>query len=64
VRDGGPRKAIGELVTWPFFIGQWVATGVIFGLGLAPRITRRVAALFLALTGADFLQFAYARIQD
>ena len=63
VRDGGPRKALGELVTCPFCIGQWVATGLIFGLVLAPRVTRLVAATFAALTGADFLQFAYARIQ-
>lgn len=63
VRDGGPRKAIGELVTCPFCVGQWVATGLIFGLVLAPRITRLVAAMFSALTGADFLQFAYARVQ-
>jgi hypothetical protein len=28
---------MGELLTCPFCLGQWVATGLIFGLVLAPR---------------------------
>ncbi len=64
VRGSGPRKAIGELVTCPFCLGLWVATALSFGMVLAPRASRLVAAIFAALTGADFLQFAYDRIQD
>lgn len=60
VRGVGPRKAMGELVTCPFCIGQWIATGLAFGLVLAPRATRLVASVFTSLTVADFLQFAYA----
>lgn len=63
VRGTGPRKALGELVTCPFCLGQWVATGFVFGLVLAPRPTRLAASLFTALTGADFLQLAYAKAQ-
>jgi hypothetical protein len=63
VRGSGPRKAIGELVTCPFCLGLWVATGIAFGLVLAPRPTRLVASIFTALTGADFLQFAYDKVQ-
>lgn len=36
VRGQGPRKAVGELVTCPFCLGQWVATAFAFGLVLAP----------------------------
>jgi Protein of unknown function (DUF1360) len=61
-RDG-PRHAIGELLTCPFCISQWIATGLVFGLALAPRSTRLVTGLFSALSGADFLQFAYALAQ-
>lgn len=64
VRGTGPRKAIGELVTCPFCLGQWVATGFVFGLVLAPRPTRLAASVFTALTGADVLQLAYAKVQS
>lgn len=64
VRGAGPRKAIGELVTCPFCLGQWVATGFAFGLVLAPRPTRLAATVFTALTGADFLQLAYAKAES
>ena len=63
VRGTGPRKAIGELVTCPFCLGQWVSTGLAFGLVLTPRPTRLVASIFTALTGADLLQLLYAKTQ-
>lgn len=64
VRGQGPRKAIGELITCPFCLGLWTATGFVFGLVLAPRPTRLLAAMFTSLTGADALQFAYAKLQQ
>lgn len=64
VRGEGPRKAIGELVTCPFCFGHWVATGLAFGFVLAPRATRLGAGIFTALAGADFLHFAYARMES
>ncbi|HEX3540760.1 MAG TPA: DUF1360 domain-containing protein [Acidimicrobiales bacterium] len=60
VRASGAAHAVGELVTCPFCLGQWVATGFIFGLVLAPRATRLAATVFTALTASDFLQLAYA----
>ena len=63
VRGSGARKAIGELVTCPFCLGQWVATALAFGLVLTPRGTQLVATVFTALTGADVLQLLYAKIQ-
>jgi hypothetical protein len=64
VRGRGLRKAIGELITCPFCLGQWIATGLAFGLVLLPRQTRLIAAIFTARTGADFLQFAYSKVQQ
>jgi hypothetical protein len=64
VRGSGPRKAIGELVTCPFCVGQWVATGFAFGLVLAPRATRLAAASLTAVAAADTLQFAYAKVEQ
>lgn len=60
VRGRGLRKAVGELVSCPFCLSQWVATGFIFGLLTAPRATRWTASVFTSLALADFLQFAYA----
>ena len=56
----GLRRALGELLTCPFCIAQWIATAFMFGLVLAPRATRVIGSTFAALTGADFLQMAYA----
>jgi len=63
VRGSGARKAVGELVTCPFCVAQWVATGMTFGLLAAPRTTRVVAALFAAVSGADFIHLAYGHLQ-
>ncbi len=60
VRGEGARHAAGELLTCPFCVGQWVATGFAFGLLFAPRITRQVAGTFAALEAVDFLQFGRA----
>lgn len=60
----GPRKAMGELVTCPFCLGQWVATGLAFGFVLAPRSTRLAASILTGLTAADFLQFAYVAAEN
>jgi len=61
---GGPRHSIAELITCPFCLDLWVATGFTFGLVFAPRLTRLVAGAFTALTGADFLHLAYAAAQE
>jgi hypothetical protein len=63
VRGTGRRKALGELLTCPFCLGQWVATGLVFGLVLAPRVTRLVGVLFTSLTAADVLQLGYDKLQ-
>jgi hypothetical protein len=58
------RHAIGELITCPFCLDMWIATGFAFGHVFAPRATRLVAGTFSALAGADFLQLLYAKGQQ
>jgi hypothetical protein len=60
----GVRHSIGELITCPFCLDMWVATGFAIGMVFAPRFTRLVAGTFTVLTGADFLQLVYARAQQ
>lgn len=65
VRDQSQlRHSLGELLTCPFCLGMWVATGFAIGLVFAPRFTRLIAGVFSALAGADFLQLAYAMAQQ
>jgi hypothetical protein len=61
VRDDGSsvRHGIGELVTCPFCLAVWVATGLTGGLVLAPRLTRLAATALTATAASDFLQMAY-----
>lgn len=58
-RGHGLRLAIGELVTCPFCIGQWIAASFGCGLVLAPRLTRLVGAVFAMVSVADFLHYGY-----
>lgn len=58
------RHSLGELLTCPFCLDMWVATGFAIGLVFAPRFTRLIAGVFSALAGADFLQLAYAKAQQ
>ena len=60
VRGDGVRHSVGELLTCPFCMGQWVATAFAFGLVLSPRLTRQVAGAFAALEIVDFMQFGRA----
>lgn len=66
VRDegSGARHAIGELLSCPFCLAVWVATGLTGGLVLAPRLTRLVATALTAVAASDFLQMAYAVCQQ
>ncbi|HUR50194.1 MAG TPA: DUF1360 domain-containing protein [Acidimicrobiales bacterium] len=55
VRGTGWRKALGELLTCPFCLSQWVATLWAFGFLLFPRPTRMAAAILTTTTGASWL---------
>ena len=61
---GGARHAVGELLTCPFCLAQWVGTGFVFGYITAPRATRLAALTMTMVAGSDVLQFAYDAIQN
>jgi hypothetical protein len=60
----GLERALGELVTCPYCVGVWVASGLSYALVLFPRQTRLVTTIFGAQAIADFLNAAYARLQE
>lgn len=59
-RGTGIRLAIGQLITCPFCIGQWVIALFFYSFVLWPTETLFVAAIFIALTISDFLQLIYS----
>ena len=60
VRGHGAQHAVGEMITCPFCVSVWVATGLSIGMVFAPKLTRLVATTFTAVAASDFLQLAYA----
>lgn len=63
VLTGGPRQAIGELVTCSRCIGVWAAAGLVSAHTLAPR-TGRLLTWSLAASGAnDWLQAGFAALR-
>jgi hypothetical protein len=64
VRGSGASKTVGELITCPFCIGVWVATGLTAGLVFLPRTTRLVTGTLTALSGADLLQYGHALLDQ
>jgi hypothetical protein len=60
----GLGHALGELITCPFCLSVWIATVTAFGFVLAPRATRLACSVLAAVTGSDFLQFAYTGVRE
>ncbi len=63
-RGHGLRRAIGELLTCPFCLGTWIASGFIYGFIFTPRLTRTLASIFAVSGIADFLQQGYVKAQE
>ncbi len=63
-RGRGPRRAVGELLTCPYCLDQWLAAGFVAGSVFAPRAARLTAGVFATVAVADFLQIAYKSGQE
>jgi Protein of unknown function (DUF1360) len=63
-RGEGLRRSVGELLTCQFCLSVWVASLLTYGLVLAPRITRLVAAVFAVVTVSDYLHQAYKALTN
>lgn len=63
-RGEGARRAIGEMLVCPYCLGLWVVAAFSVGLLFAPRLTRFVASVLVALTISDFLQIAYKAAEE
>ena len=64
VRGHGVQHAAGELITCPFCLAVWVATGLSAGYVFAPRLTRLVCTTLTAVAVSDGLQLVYDNAKD
>jgi Protein of unknown function (DUF1360) len=60
----GAARVLGELVTCPYCIGLWIASGFAYSLVLFPRQTRLVTTIFGGQALADFLNAGFVRLRD
>jgi hypothetical protein len=58
-RGGGLRRAVGDLLTCPWCIAPWVASGLYAAFVVQPPATRLVAGVFASVALSDFLQHLY-----
>ena len=63
-RGSGVRRAVGELLTCPHCLGQWIAGGFGVGMIAAPEATRLIAFIYRTQAVGDFLQLAYRAATD
>jgi Protein of unknown function (DUF1360) len=63
-RGHGLRRAIGELISCPYCLAQWIATAIMAGYVVAPRLTRFAVSVLSIVAISDFLQPAYRLIQE
>ncbi|MBV8430259.1 MAG: DUF1360 domain-containing protein [Solirubrobacterales bacterium] len=61
-RGGGVQHAIGELLTCPYCLGQWIGTAFLLTYLREPRLARTVAAAFTIVAGSDLLQEAWVAV--
>jgi len=62
-KPDGLQRVLGELVTCPYCIGLWVASGLSYSLVLFPRQTRLVTTIFGAQAVADFLNAGFVKLR-
>jgi hypothetical protein len=64
VIGSGARHAIGELLTCPFCLDQWVATGLVAGSVAAPTLTTAVVSVSALARTADYLHLLYGLLRE
>lgn len=61
---GGLRRAVGYLLTCPYCLGPWTATGLSAFLVSYPLQTRFVMRVLAAVAISDFLHLSYSRLNE
>ncbi len=59
----GWRHAVGELLTCPFCMAQWVSTALIAGKIATPQFTAAAVSVCAVARVSDYLQLVYTRLK-
>jgi hypothetical protein len=60
----GLRHAVGELLTCPFCVAQWVATALVAGSLAAPDLTTAAVSICATARLSDYLQLTYGLLRQ
>ena len=60
-RGRGIQRGIGQLLSCPYCLAPWCATGLAFGFLFAPRVTRFFAGILTTVAMSDFLHKIYLK---
>ena len=60
----GAQHAIGELLTCPFCLGQWVATALVAGTVAAPTLTTAIVSVSALARASDYLQLLHGLVRE
>ncbi len=63
-RGGGARRAVGYLLTCPYCLSPWIATGLSAAMLARPVPTGFVVRVLAAVTASDFLHLLYSRLNE
>jgi uncharacterized protein DUF1360 len=63
-KRSGMGRVLGELVTCPYCIGLWVASGLSYGHVLFPRETRFLTTVFGSYALSDFLHAGFVWLKE
>lgn len=63
-RPGPVRHAVGELITCPFCLAQWVATAVMVSWAASPSATRWGTRTMAVISASNVLQHAYSLLEQ
>lgn len=63
VVGSGIRHAVGELLSCPFCLGQWAATGLVAGSVAAPSLGTAAVTVLATAQLSDYLQLVYAALR-
>lgn len=59
----GLRHAVGELLTCPFCVAQWMATALVAAGVAAPQLTTAAVSVCAVARDSDYLQLTYGLLR-
>jgi hypothetical protein len=64
VVGAGLRHAVGEMLTCPFCLAQWVASALVAGTVAVPNFTAALTTVSAVARASDYLQLFYDRLKN